>query len=150
MNLPYVRVYDSATALSRRTLEDLADVPPSTRCINCGGYAMPDSAVGDASSGCSCEGDYRPTWKAASDELARRDTRYALVTGCRSRQHTAAYLPANYALVGSWPVDGGVGYVIAGRDVAGWTLDGYVIPRYASGLIGCVEITADEADRMSP
>jgi len=30
--------------------------------------------------------------------------------------------------------------VIAGEDDAGWTLEGFVIPRLASGLIGCEEI----------
>jgi hypothetical protein len=35
------------------------------------------------------------------------------------------YLPMNYS----------VGCVIAGYDHAGWTLDDYVLPRLASGLI---------------
>jgi len=44
----------------------------------------------------------------------------------------APYLPENYS---AEPVPGGSGTLIVGRDVAGWTLDDYVIPRLASGLI---------------
>ena len=40
------------------------------------------------------------------------------------------YLPSNYVVK---VVDGHT--FIVGQDVAGWTLDGYVIPRLASGLI---------------
>ena len=45
-----------------------------------------------------------------------------------------AYLPDNYRadLVDN-VVDAGI--LIYGEDKAGWTLDGYVIPRLASGLI---------------
>jgi hypothetical protein len=45
------------------------------------------------------------------------------------------YMPANYQAA---QLDG---YVeISGYDVAGWTLDGYVIPRLASGLINATEV----------
>jgi len=60
--------------------------------------------------------------------------RYALVSA--DDDQVAAYLPDNYRVVGS--VDGQT--VIAGRDVAGWTLDAYVIPRLASGLYFATEI----------
>jgi hypothetical protein len=53
--------------------------------------------------------------------------RYALVSADVDR--VAAYLPDDYRVIGS--VDSRT--VIAGRDVAGWTLDAYVIPRLASG-----------------
>jgi hypothetical protein len=43
----------------------------------------------------------------------------------------AAYLPANYEVVGTRR-DGAI--IIKGTDNAGWTLDDYVIPRLASGL----------------
>lgn len=44
------------------------------------------------------------------------------------------YLPNNYAA--RWSHDkGNVAILIEGEDVAGWTLDGYVIPRLQSGLI---------------
>ncbi|MHB1525007.1 MAG: hypothetical protein ACYCZN_01785 [Candidatus Dormibacteria bacterium] len=50
----------------------------------------------------------------------------------------ARYLPANYQVVtGESEV-----ITIAGEDVAGWTLDGYVIPRLASGLIFASEVAA--------
>lgn len=78
-------------------------------------------------------------------------TRYALVRGARSRREAEAYLPDNYrvvhettdpdplarrtASVASAPM-----FVIEGRDSHGWTLDGYVAPRYASGLIWVEEI----------
>ena len=72
--------------------------------------------------------------------------RYAIVRNARSRREAEAYLPGNYRVIA------GVGgyqmhdnkpedvYVIQGEDGAGWTLDDYVIPRYASGLIQCEEI----------
>jgi hypothetical protein len=83
-------------------------------------------------------------------------TRYAIVRNARSRREAEAYLPDNYRVVHEGLVtrfsDGGdskqwrdsprdvEGYVIEGCDSAGWTLDGYVIPRYASGLIWAEEI----------
>ena len=50
----------------------------------------------------------------------------------------SAYLPSNYsaAILRSGEID------ITGIDIAGWTLDGYVIPRLASGLIFAEEVTA--------
>lgn len=75
--------------------------------------------------------------------------RYALVRKADSRRQAEAYLPDNYRIVheGEWSLYDGdpLGrrvnvFVIEGIDVAGWTLDGYVIPRYASGLIWAEEI----------
>jgi len=66
--------------------------------------------------------------------------RYAAVTGATSDKQLAAYLPANYTIThgqdamyfdGEWLVEG--------TDVAGWTLDEYVIPRLASGGMVCRE-----------
>ena len=81
--------------------------------------------------------------------------RYAIVRGATPGQ-VEAYLPGNYRVIYAYEVEQGVylgggnphtldrppkvEYVIAGTDHAGWTLDDYVIPRYASGLIGCEEI----------
>ena len=48
----------------------------------------------------------------------------------------ARYLPDNYVAVED---DGRT--LIIGRDVMGWTLDDYVIPRLASGLHTAVEIS---------
>jgi hypothetical protein len=66
-------------------------------------------------------------------------TRTAVVTGgYRDHDQIRAYLPDNYQLV-----DRGADMspFVQGKDVAGWTLDGYVIPRLASGLIWAEEIT---------
>lgn len=43
----------------------------------------------------------------------------------------AKYLPANYRVVDNDLTDS---CIIEGHDNAGWTLDGYVLPRLASGL----------------
>jgi hypothetical protein len=48
------------------------------------------------------------------------------------------YLPGNYKFLG---YDSNGGVLIAGEDNHGWTLDGYVIPRLASGMIFCKEVT---------
>jgi hypothetical protein len=56
--------------------------------------------------------------------------RAALVRGGDATR-IAAYLPTGYEVV----TDTGDGVLIAGRDCAGWTLDGYVLPRLASGLM---------------
>lgn len=66
-----IAVYDSPQTLTRAELDHLADVAPSRRCVNCGGYA---GNVLDEPAPCTCEGDYRPAWKAAQDEIARRAT----------------------------------------------------------------------------
>jgi hypothetical protein len=84
------------------------------------------------------------------------EKRYGLVRNAQSRSQAEAYLPDNYKITGevveqkrefnsvapdgSVVRDEAVVYVIEGRDSHGWTLDGYVIPRYASGLIWCEEI----------
>lgn len=72
--------------------------------------------------------------------------RYAIVTNADSRRQAEAYLPGNYRIIHEdvfGPEDGRTLrpiFVIEGTDSHGWTLDGYVIPRYASGLIQCKEI----------
>jgi hypothetical protein len=73
--------------------------------------------------------------------------RYALIVAS-GRDNVAAYLPGNYHVLHeeSATVDDPFAkptwrhVVIGGRDDAGWTLDGYVLPRLASGLIGGGEI----------
>lgn len=45
------------------------------------------------------------------------------------------FLPSNYAAF-TW----GNNVIIEGEDVAGWTMDGYVIPRLASGNFYAKEI----------
>lgn len=72
--------------------------------------------------------------------------RHAIVRNARTLREVEAYLPANYTVVHSFrePIEGGgterIAFVIAGHDDAGWSLDGYVIPRLASGLIFAEEI----------
>jgi hypothetical protein len=71
-----------------------------------------------------------------------RPTRFAVVQNARDAKQLRSYLPENYAILG--PDFGDPGrpvYLISGRDSAGWTLDDYVIPRLASGLIWATEIT---------
>jgi hypothetical protein len=76
-------------------------------------------------------------------------TRYAIVKNATSRSQAEAYLPGNYRVIHETlvPTDRVESsrrmkpeFVIAGEDKFGWTLDGYVIPRYASGLIWAHEI----------
>ncbi len=69
--------------------------------------------------------------------------RFAFVTGVDHRERLVAYLPASYAVLGEGLRDSRPFFVIGGRDVAGWTLDGFVLPRLASGLIFGEEV--DEA-----
>ena len=64
-------------------------------------------------------------------------TRFAIVKGFNSEREVAAYLPFNYHVVGIHDNDTAV---IAGVDVAGWTLEDYVIPRFGSGLMACREL----------
>jgi hypothetical protein len=49
------------------------------------------------------------------------------------------YLPDNYGTQAVGISDSGL-TLVEGEDVAGWTLDGYVIPRLASGLIIADEV----------
>lgn len=69
--------------------------------------------------------------------------RYAIVTHARSRQEIEAYLPSNYTVAHeqeSATFPGRLVFVIEGHDDAGWTLDRYVIPRLASGMILASEV----------
>ncbi len=58
------------------------------------------------------------------------------VVSTANRDAVACYLPSNYSVVDSDDTT----TTIEGRDHAGWTLDGYVIPRLASGLYGAKEV----------
>lgn len=63
--------------------------------------------------------------------------RYALIHGT-TLETVRAYLPRNYAAI---PAPGAPDAIlILGHDSAGWTLDDYVIPRLASGLIFAKEV----------
>jgi hypothetical protein len=62
-------------------------------------------------------------------------TRYGVIYG-NSLGHIAVYLPDNYRIIPSTLTttpDGHQRVGFEGEDVAGWTLEDYVIPRLASG-----------------
>jgi hypothetical protein len=71
-------------------------------------------------------------------------TRRAIVTG--PAETVARYLPSNYTVNGTDVGEGRV--LISGVDNAGWTLDGYVLPRLASGLYGGREVDPGEVSMM--
>lgn len=62
--------------------------------------------------------------------------------GADNSAQIAVYLPANYGVVNLLSPTGGDWFIITGYDRAGWTLDDYVIPRLASGLIFAEEVIA--------
>mgnify|MGYP003677767850 CR=1 FL=1 len=69
-----------------------------------------------------------------------------------SEEHVQNYLPQGYTakieyLPGNQAgkTSNAMRIVIRGYDIAGWTLDDYVIPRLASGMIVAVEVFATEA-----
>jgi hypothetical protein len=70
-------------------------------------------------------------------------TRHAYIKNVRDvkeLKRVQRYLPSNYQAVWSTPELDEI--LIHGEDNAGWTLDGYVIPRLASGLIFATEVAA--------
>jgi len=67
--------------------------------------------------------------------------RYALISNARTGKEVAAYLPDNYKITNDETglyFDGEI--FVEGEDVAGWTLDAYVIPRLASGNLVAKEM----------
>lgn len=81
--------------------------------------------------------------------MSTTTTRYAIVRNARTRSAAAAYLPGNYRIIHEYIEPREIDrharipeptFVIEGRDDHGWTMDDYVIPRYASGLIWAEEI----------
>jgi hypothetical protein len=78
--------------------------------------------------------------------------RYASVTGARDSDEVAAYLPGNYEVYGHRFPDGPSGRIVVlirGVDTAGWTLDDYVIPRLASGSMGCEEAKPQQREYIT-
>lgn len=69
--------------------------------------------------------------------------RYARVSTCG--HDIAAYLPANYSVIATNGTGLDQVVTIGGHDSAGWTLDGYVIPRLASGLYFAREVAPCDA-----
>jgi hypothetical protein len=70
----------------------------------------------------------------AKDDARLRVAR--VVGGNQELETVSRYLPSNYEA--RRDEDGVI--TIFGHDHAGWTLDGYVIPRLASGLISAEEM----------
>jgi hypothetical protein len=91
-------------------------------------------------------------------ETETTTTRVAIVTGgADSLDQVQRYMPSNYqartvfAQTSGKFLDEGFPQgvyahviLIVGHDVAGWTMDDYVLPRLASGLIFATEITDGE------
>jgi hypothetical protein len=65
------------------------------------------------------------------------DTVSAFIVEGHPLERVARHLPANYAALSR--EDGAV--TVVGVDTAGWTLDGYVLPRLASGGIRPAHLT---------
>ena len=55
-------------------------------------------------------------------------------------ERVRAYMPENYKVSFNSLTEQ---FMITGHDVAGWTLDGYVIPRLASGLVFAEEVVEE-------
>jgi hypothetical protein len=73
-------------------------------------------------------------WLDSCDTAA---VRYAKVSKSLARDdQIARYLPGNYQIIESCDEYA----IVAGADVAGWTLDKYVMPRLSSGLITSEEV----------
>jgi hypothetical protein len=86
----------------------------------------------------------RPLAEAIVAE-AETPMRYALISANAGQtDQIAAYMPGNYAVLGRTPIGASntVQVLIGGRDASGWTLDGYVLPRLASGMYYGTEIGA--------
>ena len=68
----------------------------------------------------------------------RKRTAVVLGDGASDRvlKQVSDYLPSNYTA----SINDNYDILIEGHDHAGWTLDGYVIPRLQSGLINAVEV----------
>jgi hypothetical protein len=62
-------------------------------------------------------------------------------SGRPEASEVAAYLPFNYRIRGETADR----VYIEGADNAGWTLDGYVIPRLGSGWITAIEVPVESA-----
>jgi len=72
-------------------------------------------------------------------------TRTAIVFGRDiTAERVARFLPSNYAVVDADVVGReGDSVIVSGTDNAGWTMDAYVIPRLATGLLWAQEVDAE-------
>jgi len=89
--------------------------------------------------------------KDSSPGSLQRERVAVVLDDAISEEHVQNYLPQGYnakiEYVGKELHESrrSLRIVIRGYDIAGWTLDDYVIPRLASGLIVAVEVSATEA-----
>jgi hypothetical protein len=83
-------------------------------------------------------------WQELGRVPLRRATIARSPIGGPTRETTANFLPSNYWVTEVTDTE----VRIAGHDRAGWTLDDYVIPRLASGLIWAKEVPRDVVDRQ--
>lgn len=67
----------------------------------------------------------------------------AAIVRTDSIRTVAQYLPGNYSAVATGVDKDGPWVRVEGKDNAGWTLDDYVIPRLASGLLYAREVTGE-------
>ena len=89
---------------------------------------------------CRAEQDKGTRLRITGEDETSKPIRKAVVgrrDGKPSYSMVMAYLPFNYVISKDSTDDQ---WVIVGRDNAGWTLDDYVIPRLASGLIFAREV----------
>lgn len=77
------------------------------------------------------------------------DMRFARSMQPYTKAQIDPYLPANYEAFRVLSDDGPY-LLLVGKDHAGWTLDGYVIPRLASGLYWFEEVSVGEAGPFLP
>lgn len=92
---------------------------------------------------CGCgRSDETEARYVAAMRTGRVPVRFAIAIGS-ALSTVRAYLPRNYSAWPIAPADGRDRVLIVGRDNAGWTLDGYVIPRLASGLHFAREVSGD-------
>lgn len=70
----------------------------------------------------------------------RRATVYVRTDGQPNLETVRRYMPSNYT-ASLCEINGDTHILIKGKDNAGWTLDGYVIPRLQSGIIWAEEVT---------
>ena len=86
---------------------------------------------------------YKPSGTTASRKIAGESDPYHIgrIKGNVTLDQVKAYLPSNYRAT---QVEDGTIY-ISGNDDAGWTWEGYVLPRLGSGLIGVEEVTNEGA-----
>lgn len=95
--------------------------------------------------------DQEPTHIYVGQSVPLSEARYAVVSlRTESPDTVERYLPGNYTVMGTTlkSLSYGSAAVIGGVDSAGWTLEGYVLPRLSSGLISGYEIDLSEATRL--